>query len=291
MALLKAGDKVGIIALSNGLSLRQQDEMNHLQFILNQLSLTLVLPDKLYRSLSVYHATDKERAAMLMSYYQDKEIKAIFDVSGGDLANGILSYVDFDIIKANPKPFFGYSDLTTYLNALYTKTNQVSFLYQVRHLITTQHHQARVDFEESVFNEHSNLFNFDYEWIQGEQMKGYVIGGNIRCFLKLAGTPYMPSFDRNILFLESLSGDIAKISTYFNHLKQLGAFDQISGLVLGYFSELEDEGYTQTLLELIRTIIDKPTLPIIKTSQIGHMKDSKCLIIGKLTSFKSERLG
>ncbi len=283
MALLKLNDKVGIIALSNGLCESQKQVMRQLEVALTQMGLIVVFPEKLYRGLSVFHATDEHRAQMLMQYYEDQQIKAIFDVSGGDLANGVLPYLNFEIIKENPKPFFGYSDLTTVVNALHHKTDQLTFLYQVRNLVGQHQEQVVREFEKTLLHGHSNLFNFEYEWIQGECMEGVTMGGNIRCFLKLAGTPYMPSFKQKILVLESFSGDLAKIATYLNHYKQLGAFDEINGLVLGYFTELEQAGYSQTLIELVKAIVNNPKLPIVKTSQIGHQSNSKCLIVGKQT--------
>ena len=69
-----------------------------------------------------FNGTGEERAEVLMKFFKDSSIKAIFDVSGGDLANGVLDYLDFEIIKNNPKPFFGYSDLSVILNSLYSKT-------------------------------------------------------------------------------------------------------------------------------------------------------------------------
>ena len=56
-----------------------------------------------------------------MNFYQDREIQMIFDISGGDIANEILPYLDFEVIAENPKPFWGYSDLTTIMNAIYAK--------------------------------------------------------------------------------------------------------------------------------------------------------------------------
>ena len=70
-----------------------------------------------------------------MSFYKDAEIKGIFDISGGDVANGILPYLDYDVIANSPKIFLGYSDLTTVLNAIYQKTGRASVLYQIRKLI------------------------------------------------------------------------------------------------------------------------------------------------------------
>lgn len=84
---------------------------------------------------SVFSETVRERANALLSFYSDKSIKAIFDISGGDIANELLDFLDYDLIKNNPKPFWGYSDLTTILNAIYRKTGVPSYLYQIKNLI------------------------------------------------------------------------------------------------------------------------------------------------------------
>lgn len=73
----------------------------------------------------------------------------------------------------------------------------------------------------------SNTPSFKYEFIRGSKMEGMVVGGNIRCFLKLMGTKYQPDFNNKILFLESLSGDCAKMATFLSQYKQVGAFDNI----------------------------------------------------------------
>ena len=70
-----------------------------------------------------------------MKFYNDNEIKAIFDLSGGDLCNEVIRHLDFSQIKKANKPFFGYSDLTVILNALYSKTNKVNYNYQLRNLL------------------------------------------------------------------------------------------------------------------------------------------------------------
>ena len=84
-------------------------------------------------------------------------------------------------------------------------------------------------FKETLLEGETTLFDFDLEWIQGEKMSGEIVGGNIRCFLKLAGTPYLPGFSGKILLLESFSGDVAKMATYLNQYKQLGVFEQSKG--------------------------------------------------------------
>lgn len=104
--MLKSGDKVSLVACSNGLSLKQKAQIENLCILLKQLGLIPLVSPYLYRQQSYLAANAKMRAKVLLDAYRDTSIKAIFDVSGGDVANGILEWLDFELIKANPKPFF-----------------------------------------------------------------------------------------------------------------------------------------------------------------------------------------
>ena len=74
------------------------------------------------------------RANALNTLFADANIDAVLDISGGDAANGMLSYLDYAAIKRQPKPLFGYSDMTCVLNAIYARCGIETYLYQVRHL-------------------------------------------------------------------------------------------------------------------------------------------------------------
>ena len=176
------------------------------------------------------------------------------------------------------------------LNSLYSKSNVCSYLYQIRNLIGSDSENQIKNFKNTFIEKKDNsLLTFNYRWIQGEEMEGIVIGGNIRCFLKLAGTEYMPDFNNKILFLESLSGNVDKMSTYINQYKQIGAFDNIKGIILGNFTEMEDNNYSPNIAELIKGTINNANIPIIKTEEIGHKGNSKCIIIGEKVRFKNKR--
>lgn len=276
--MLQHGDKISIIACSNGLLDSQSKQIENLYMILKKAGLIPVLSPYLYRQESVFATDAKNRAKVLMDSYNDNEIKAIFDVSGGNIANEILDLLDYDLIKRNPKPFWGYSDLTTVINALYHQTGQCEYLYQIRNILLKQQYD---DFNNSVFLNQNDLYDFSYCFIQQTQMSGVVIGGNIRCFLKLAGTKYLPDFSNRILFLESYSGDVALMTTYLTQLKQMGVFQKISGLLLGTFTEMERNNEYPDIVALATRIIDDKNLAIAKTDDIGHSRNSKCLIIGK----------
>lgn len=280
--MLKNLDKIALVSCSNGLKNTTSNSIANLIKILKGMGLVPVLAHSLYEfNNHTYSASD--RANDLINFYKSEDIKAIFDLSGGDLANEILDYLDFDIIKNNYKPFFGYSDLTVILNSLYSQNETKNYNYQLRNLINVNGEMQIDRFKNSIFNGKDDLFNFNYNFINGNKIEGIVLGGNIRCLLKLAGTKYMPDFNNSVLFLESLGGDYNKISTYIAHLKQLGVFNSISGLILGTFTEFESKKENGKIEELFINTLRKlnlKDLPIIRTDELGHGSNSKAITIG-----------
>ena len=112
-------------------------------------------------------------------------------------------------------------------------------------------------------------------------MEGIVVGGNIRCLLKLAGTPYMPDFTDKILFLEAMGGESAQMITYLNQLRQMNVFKQIKGILLGTFIAMEKNECIPTIEALVLETLQDSKMPVAKTSEIGHRSNSKALVIGR----------
>jgi muramoyltetrapeptide carboxypeptidase len=280
-SILKINDTIALIACSNGLDKNTTTKINELINILNSLNLNVVLSNSLYKDENNNSYSYEIRAKELMNFYKDNTINAIFDLSGGDLCNEILDFLDYEFISTCNKPFFGYSDLSVILNALLTKSNTINYNYQLRNLIREDSENQIINFKNSVLEGTNDLFNFSYKWLQGKSMMGEVVGGNIRCFLKLAGTKFIPSFNGKILFLEALSGDINKISTFLTQYKQIGAFTNINGILLGSFTELEKDFSEEEVINLLLRKINNPDLPIAKTNELGHGSNSKCIAIGK----------
>lgn len=278
--MLNIKDKVAIVGCSNAQLKTARPKIDKLLEVLESIGLQPICSDYIYEKYSVFSGSGKERADALMKFYLDDSIKAIFDISGGNVANEVLEYLDFEIIKKNPKPFFGYSDLTTIINVIYSKTEIPSFLYQIRNLIYDHGEEQIENFRKTILEDKNDLLNINYKFLQGDFLSGTVIGGNIRCFLKLAGTPYMPSFKGKVLLLESLGGEVALMTTYLNQLKQMGAFNEVKGIILGTFTEMEEKQAKPTIEQLVVDIVNNKELPIVKTEDIGHGSNSKAIIIG-----------
>ena len=268
----------------------------------------------------------EKKAEELSGFFRDNDIVAIFDVSGGNVANELLSYLDYDAIASSSAVFFGYSDLTTIINTIYAKTGKTSVLYQARHLVGNENRQREfAEFLEVIhkFAGHSNMRiihgghlvkpgmgnnndghlvetemgsdtyenlnrcnfnNIAYRFLQGKELHGILVGGNLRCFLKLAGTEYMPDVTDKVLLMEALGGDLYSARTMLAQLSQLGVFHKIRGIVVGTFTSLIREGEYDMFLNLLLDYIPN-NMPVVVTGDIGHGADAKGIIIGEEINF------
>lgn len=277
---MEKGSKAAIVCCSNGQMPANKDNIDKLERVLLELGLVPVFSRHIYEVHSVFSGSGKERAESLMEAYRDDDIKVIFDISGGDIANEVLPYLDYERIAQSDKLFWGYSDLTTVINAIYTKTGKPSVLYQVKNLIYEDGERQVRSFSNTMLQNGNNLFSFAYHFLQQEQMQGIVVGGNIRCLLKLAGTEYFPDMNGKILLLESLGGEVPQMVTYLNQLKQMGVFGKINGILLGTFTRMKERKSSPDIIQLVKQYAGEE-LPIAVTDEIGHGVDSKGIRIGE----------
>ena len=283
--ILNRNDKIALVVCSNGKNIEDKDRLEKLESILVEMGLVSIFTRYIYKDKFGRGAKAQVRAEELMSFYKNKEIKAIFDISGGDIANEVLDYLDYDVIKRNYKPFFGYSDLTTVLNTLGSQTNEVNYLYQILNIIENE--EIRTNFENTFMKNEQILFDVNWKFFQGNSIEGRVVGGNIRCFLKLAGTKYFPEVENKVLFIEGLGTSIEGFVTHLAQLKQIGIFDNISGLLRGTFTKIEKEISEEELFEFVQENIPS-SLAVAKTYEVGHVKNSKALKIGGKIYIKNE---
>ena len=283
--MLNKNDKIALVVCSNGKNIEDKERLEKLESILVEMGLVPVFTKYIYKDKFGRGAKAQVRGEELMSFYKNKEIKAIFDISGGDIANEVLEYLDYDVIKRNYKPFFGYSDLTTVLNALRSQMNEVNYLYQILNIIESEGIKTSV--ENTFMKNEQTLFDVKWRFLQGSSIEGEVIGGNIRCFLKLVGTRYFPEVKNKVLFIEGLGTSIEGLVTHLSQLKQIGVFDKISGLLIGTFTKIEKEISVEELFELVQAYIPS-SLVVAKTQEVGHAKNSKALKIGEKIYIKNE---
>lgn len=124
---LSVGDNIGIISPSAPLAALVEHRYKNGVKKLEELGFNVVIGDHALDVTSYTAGTAQARAEDIMKFFKDKEIKAIISFIGGYHSNQILKYLDFNVIRNNPKIIMGYSDMTVLLLAIYKKCGFPTF--------------------------------------------------------------------------------------------------------------------------------------------------------------------
>ncbi len=295
---LKPGDEVRVIAPSRSMKILGEDCKKIATERLEALGLKVSFgkyvmeADPDYMIASVEH-----RAEDLNDAFKDKNVKAILTVIGGFNSNQILKYIDYELIKQNPKIFCGFSDITVLSNAIHAKTGLVTYsgphyssFGMLKGLEYELEYFKKMFFEEEEFEVTSSKEWSDDAWfidqenrefVSNEGMyvinegitEGDIIGGNLCTLNLLQGTEYMPNIEDKILFLEddSEAGPIylMDFDRDLQSLILMPEFKKVKGLVLGR----NQKGCEMTKEKWIKLVKTKPELndiPVIAGADFGH---------------------
>jgi muramoyltetrapeptide carboxypeptidase len=249
----------------------------------------------------------RSRVADLEDAFLDKNVKGIACVRGGYNANELLKYIDWQLIKKNPKPFWGYSDITVLTNAIFTKTGlvtysapsfssfgmKIGFEYSLNYFkkCLLEETPFLVEASKKWSNDrwHKNqnkrkfIKNNGYIVLQKGKAKGTVIGGNLCSLNLLQGTEYMPSLKNVILFIEDddFGGKNSAVEFIRNlqSLLHLPDSKYIKGMVIGRFQPTS--GMTAEKLKyIISTKKELKNIPIIANVDFGHTEPQFTFPVG-----------
>src|SRR6266404_8954602 len=122
---LSQGDTIGIVAPASApIDVKAIDRSVK---VLQRLGFKVKLGKHLRKKQGFLAGSDEERLGDLMSMFRDPEVKAILCVRGGYGTARLLPLLDYKVIRANPKIFVGYSDITSLHCAFLKKANLVTF--------------------------------------------------------------------------------------------------------------------------------------------------------------------
>lgn len=279
MSFLKPGDKIGIIAPSVGL--KDKDITPSLSYF-KKLNLTPVLANNLRSEYRYMAGTDKERAEVLNNLFENKEIKALFCLRGGAGATRLLPYLNYGLIKKNPKPVIGLSDSTALQNALIAKADIPSLTgFLPIYDLNNKKIDKAVDssLQNALFeNKHSITSGTCYKPGGAE---GEIIGGCLSVFLYLAGTSFLPDLSNKILLIEDVEEKTYKVDLMLNHLKQLKGFNKLKGIIIGQFTDCPiidpEDG---TIEDCIRDFAKDLSIPVITDFAYGHIPSRYLVPLG-----------
>ena len=325
---LSKGDKVATVSLSWGgagdddLLWRYNLGKKRLQ---EEFGLEVVeMPNTLKGTEYIYNNPEK-RAEDLMEAFKDDTIKAIFSCIGGDESIRMLPYIDFDVIKNNPKVFIGYSDTTvTHLMCLkagiasfYGASILAEFAENIEIFDYTKEYIEKVLFNNKVIGEISPCDywtserlaweeinkdtpkklnkNNGYELLQGSgKVQGRLIGGCIEVLEMMKGTILwnIEDFEDAILFFET-SEDMPEPKYVEYWLRNYGSqeiLQKVKGIIWGKpYNNKYYEEYKEVIKTVIQDELKLTELPILYNMNFGHTEPMTCLPYGALSEIDCDK--
>ena len=311
---LKKGDEIRIIAPSRTMKLISEEGKKLAEEKLKSLGFKVTYGKNIYESDEFDSSSVKSRVEDLHEAFRDKNVKAILTVIGGFNSNQILRYLDYNLIKKNPKIICGYSDITALNNAIYKKTGLVTYSgphfssfgmkkgfdysldYFKKCLIEEKEFEIKASKEWSddkwYLDQEKREFmkNNGFLVINEGKAEGEIIGANLCTFNLLQGTEYMPNFKNNILFIED---DYESKPHHFDRdlqsLIHLPDFNQIKGIVIGRFQKAS-EMTNEKLIKIIKTKKELNNIPVIANLDFGHTTPIFTFPIGGKVSISSNEI-
>lgn len=302
---LKNGSHIRVIAPSLSMSIISEETKHYAIECLNELGFKVSFGKHVNETNIFNSSSIKSRLEDLHEAFADKSVDGILTAIGGYNCNQLLDYIDWSLIRKNPKVFCGYSDITILSNAILSQTNLIT--YYGPHFSTFGQKildQYTVDyFLKALVNDNSFNINPSINWsddqwyldqdnreirkneglwiIQKGKASGNIIGGHLGTFCLMQGTKYLPSLSKSILIIEE-DAEPANPKEFDRRLQsvlQQTDSELIQGVLIGRFEKVY--GMTQELLkEIISSKKELSGKPVIANVDFGHTEPHCTLPIG-----------
>ena len=281
---LKKGDTIGVIAPSNSIEPDDNEFIRKSSKLFEDLGFNIKLGEFVASRTLGYSASPLEKAKDINDMFSNPEVKAIFCVKGGENSNSVFDYVDYELIKNNPKILCGFSDSTSITNAITLKTGLITFNGPTFKSLTSW--ETDYGFREVVkrfVDRNLDLGNSDdkFETLHEGIVTGKLIGGNLSLLSQMVCGKYALDFTDKILFIEELGFESSptRVSSYLHYMKQNGVFDKINGLWIGNYEHPSGCGLEKIVLD---TLGDSFNFPIVKSNNFGHIDKKTVIPVGTL---------
>ncbi len=282
---LSEGDTVGLVAPSSSIS---TERIAQCIAAVQNLGYRVKVSDNLDANYHGVSAGDAlTRAKCFNEMFADRDVDAVWCVRGGDGSSRIMEYLDYDLIRENPKVFIGYSDITNIHIALTQRCGIVTFHGPMvsSNVIDYFDEEAKASFYAAINSD--SFFQFfnpkgkEINVIKAGKAEGAMIGGNLSLLSASIGTPYEIDTENKVLFIEEVEEPTTKIEKWMYHLRNSGKLGVAKGIVLGQFTNMSANGEPDyDAVACITDICSDLEIPIISNVQSGHDNPMMTLPMG-----------
>ncbi len=273
---LKQNDKVVILSPSGKI---EAQWVEGLKEVLESYGLLVNVAEHALCENGRFAGTDEERIKDLQEAIDDQDVRAIFCSRGGYGLARIIDKIDFSSLAKDPKWVVGFSDITVLHNAL-GRVGVASI-----HGIMAKHITLKAEGLENLM---SMLFGRDvnyeipaHKFNKKGEATGELVGGNLSVLYGLRGTPFDIDYRGKILFIEDLSERLYHIDRMIQNLRLGGVFEQIRGLVVGQFTDIdEDDSFAGGVYGVIAEAVKDYNIPVCFNFPAGHVENNQPLKMG-----------
>ena len=239
---------------------------------------------------------DRERAADVMQMFTDKTVKAIICLRGGYGSARLLNLLDYRLIRRHAKIFSGFSDITSLHCAFTKKVNMISIHAPMLNgglQAEDVPEFTRASFLRTVMEAKppgSIVSDYDKKNISTVRCgvaEGRLIGGNLSVLCAAIGTPFEPSFNGKILFIEDVNEQPYRLDRMLTQLLNTGRLRHVAGVAVGVNKDCEDDGkekvieeYRQTSADVMAERLQTLGLPVVMGLPFGHVALNATIPIG-----------
>lgn len=281
---LKPGDSVAIISPSGKIN---PEYVEGSIKTLEQWGLRAIPGESVLATYGRFAGTDAERQHDLQWALDNKYIKAVLCSRGGYGMVRILKDISFDKFRENPKWVIGYSDIT----ALHAAIQAQGFASV--HASMSKHLSERGTDETSIFLKNILFGNTEKQQFPVHplnrygKVKGILRGGNLSVLSGLRGTPFDIVPENSILIIEDIGEKSYHIERMMYNLKLGGILNKISGLIIGQFTDYEeDPSMPCQLYESIFELVKEYDYPVCFNFPLGHIENNYPVILGAKNNFE-----
>jgi len=280
---LQPNQTVGIIAPASPVN---QSEISEGLKLLESFPLKIKQGEHIFDRLNYLAGSDNDRVSDLHQMFSDPEIKAIFCARGGYGSARLLNKIDFDLIRKNPKIIVGFSDLTALLLAIYNKSGLITIHGPT--LSDLPKNKNWPNLSELITASHRpQIFFKQGKEINKGKAKGILLGGNLSTICSLLDTPFLPSFECVILFLEEKGESPYRLDRMLTQLILSGRLDRLSALIIG---QIEDCGEKESIYNLLKERLSGLSIPVVTGLPFGHGNENISLPLGLPALLDTEKM-
>ena len=287
--ILRAGDTVGIVTLGSPPDAETIDIGIQ---TLESMGFNVVVGEHAYSNAGIVAASPMERAADLMNMFETPDVRAIIPTRGGTGVSDIIPYLDYDVIRNNPKIITGYSDITILLNVLYQLAELITFhsLLLLNFRPTTPAYNFNQFFTAtSTITAPRPLENPPgmplISRVQGN-VTGTIVGGNLASFVDNLGTPFEVDTTGRILFIEETHEAASRVYRMIAHLIHAGKFRDCAGVIVGECAGCY-ANYGKSYEDIINEVIVPLGKPLMTNLASGHGVYKMAIPIGAVTNLNT----